>query len=56
VITHNNPSISLREKSDAFITEADQLNITDNFFAAITVQDYWTKEIIYDEKLVRFVA
>ena len=59
VLTHSNPSITffmLQSKSDAFISPADQLNITVDFFAAITVQNEFTKEIIYDEKLVRFMA
>ena len=56
VLTHSNPSITLQSKSDAFISPADQLNITEDFFAAITVQNEFTKEIIYDEKLVRFMA
>ena len=56
VLTHNNPSISISETSDAFLSKTDQLNVTDDFFVGITVQDGKTKELLYDEQLVRFMA
>jgi hypothetical protein len=58
VTNHINPLIAVEENSDAFISTDDQLDMNHNndFFMAFTVLKAKTKEIAYDEDLVRWMG
>jgi hypothetical protein len=42
VINHHNPTISVEESSDAYVSADDKLNMNADFFMAFTVEDYET--------------
>ena len=55
IVKHRvNPLISMAKTQEAFTTSDDTLNNSEHFFWAFSVMHTITKEVLYDEGIVRF--